>query len=117
MEVILAARHLRLNPGEKVETSVKVYNDSKIVDVYSIEVDGLDDSWYDLSLNSASLFPGDSFSSILSIDLPRASSSTARTYLFTIKVTSRQDPAGESSLAGEVEVEPFCSFTAESFSI
>ena len=113
MEVILAARHLRLNPGERVETAVTVQNDGNIVDVYSIEVEGLDDSWYELSLSSAALFPGDSFSSTLSINPPRASFSTARTYPFTIKVKSQKDPADELRLSGDVEVGPFCSFTAE----
>ena len=65
---------------------VNVRNSSKTVDVLSIEVQGLDPSWFDLSVGSASLFPEDHFESTLSLTPPRQSDAMAQTYPFSIVV-------------------------------
>ena len=45
---------LQVNPGEQVETVITVQNLGVAVGVFSIEVEGLDPSWYWLSSSSIS---------------------------------------------------------------
>ena len=113
MEVNLSERSLRTNPGDTVETSVEIYNNGAGPDTYTVNLEGLAPSWYELSTVSASLFPGDSSSSALSILPPRNSSSMARTYSFQVVVSSQLAPAGVARQSGYLTLEPFHSFGAE----
>ena len=113
MEVAIGQQFVRVLPGESVHTVVNVRNNSKIVDVLSIEVQGLDPSWCELSIGGASLFPGDNFDSTLSFMPPKESSAAAKAYPFDVVVKSRQNPAPAVSARGTLNVGPFYSFSAE----
>ena len=113
MEVTIAEQNLQVLPGDSVHTVVSVRNSSKTVDVLSIDVQGLDPSWCELSIGSASLFPEDHFESTLSITPPRQSNAAAKSYPFSVVVKSWQDPAKVVSADGTLNVDPFYSYTAE----
>ena len=98
---------LQVNPGEQVETVITIQNLGVAVGVFSIEVEGLDPSWYWLSSSSISLFPGDSTTAGLTVSPPKFSGSLAQTYPFTVKVTSQRDESEQASVSLSLEVLPF----------
>lgn len=110
IRVTLTPDHLQLAPGDGAQAVVAFQNASNVVDVFTVEVQGLDESWYQLSSSSASLFPGDSSTSVLSIQVPRSSGAVAGTYPFKVRVTSRKGPSQETTLEGSLEVLPFYSY-------
>lgn len=102
-----------VNPGEAVEAVITVQNLGIAVGVFSIEVEGIDASWYTLSSNSVSLFPGDRASASLVISPPRASGALARTYQVAIRVVSQKDSTQQAEVGLSLDVLSFHAFTAE----
>ncbi len=102
-----------VNPGEAVEAVITVQNLGIAVGVFSIEVEGIDASWYTLSSNSVSLFPGDRASASLVISPPRASSALARTYRVTVNVVSQKDATQQAKVGLSLDVLSFHAFSAE----
>ena len=100
-------------PAGQAEASIHIQNSSTVVDVFTIEVLGLDDSWVAFSVNSVSLFPGDSGTSDLTLRVPRDSSAKAGTYPFTVKVASRKDRSISVDIECTLEVEPYYDVSAE----
>ena len=108
--VTLTQDSVQVVPGESATIGITVRNDSNVVDVLYIAVEGLDPSWYQLSVVQSSLFPGDQASGTLTITPPKTSDSVARNYPFSIKSTSQKDSTQSTSLPVQLEVGPFYSF-------
>ena len=108
--VTLTQEIVHVIPGESAAIGITVQNDSNVVDVLYIEVEGLDPAWYQLSVVRSALFPGDQASGTLTITPPKTSDSTAKNYSFTVKATSQKDPSQATSLTVDLEVQPFHSF-------
>lgn len=87
----LSATKLETATGESVETTLTVRNLSLIVDRYLINVEGLDPTWWTLSIPSFSLFPRDHGEAKLTIHPPRETEAKAGSYSFRIKATSEAD--------------------------
>ena len=102
--------NMEVNAGEAVDTVITVQNLGAAVGVFTIDIEGLDPAWYSLSGNSVSLFPGDSTTSTLVIVPPRLSTSLARDYPFTVKVSSQRDEAETETLAFALKVNAFYDF-------
>lgn len=111
-QVTVTPEELAINPGEQVQAAIFIHNSSNVVDVFTLEVDGLDEAWTDFSVNSVSLFPGDNGNSTLTISVPRASNASAGTYEFGVKVSSRKDPSVNIVIQCKLEVSPFYGFEA-----
>ncbi len=99
-------------PGESVEATVSVQNLGDIVDVFTLEVDGIDPSWVTLSTDSMSLFPGDEADSKLTVSIPRSSDAVSGVVAFAVKVTSRKDPSAAVDASCELNIAPFYSLQA-----
>lgn len=112
-ELALAEKNLRVVPGDRVRTVVTVRNDSDIVDVFTLEVHGLERSWYEFSTVSAALFPGDNLASTLIFAPPKNSAATAKSYPFDVKARSRQNPVQVITGRGTLNVGPFYSFESD----
>ncbi len=110
IRVTLTPDRLQLAPGDATQAEVTFQNASTVVDVFTLEVLGLDQSWFKLSSSSASLFPGDSATSVLSISVPRSSAALAGAYPFKVRVSSRKGPSQETTVEGSLEVLPFYSY-------
>ncbi len=108
--VTLSQDSIEVVPGESATINITVRNDSNVVDVLYIAVEGLDPSWYQLSVVQSSLFPGDQASGTLTITPPKTSDAVARSYPFTVKSTSQKDSTQSTSLPVQLEVRPFYSF-------
>ncbi|MDA1128143.1 MAG: hypothetical protein O2913_05525 [Chloroflexi bacterium] len=106
----LTQESVQVAPGESTEIGITVRNDSNVVDVLSIEIEGLDPSWFRLSVAQSSLFPGDQTSGTLTLTPPKTSDSVARTYPFTVKTTSQKDPTQSTVLTVNLQIQPFHSF-------
>jgi len=108
--VSITQASVQVVPGESATIGITVKNASNVVDVLYIAVEGLDPSWYQLSVVQSSLFPGDEASGTLTLTPPKTSDAIARSYPFTIKTTSQKDPTQSTSSPVELEVQPFHSF-------
>ena len=91
IEVGLSPERVVINPGEKAEVTVNIRNAGEVVEVFSIEIEGIESNWYSLSVSSVSLFPGDSETVRISFTPPLSSTSGAGSYTATVKVSSRRD--------------------------
>ncbi|MCI0439827.1 MAG: hypothetical protein L0177_11955 [Chloroflexi bacterium] len=103
---------LQANPGETVQFNVSLRNAGNVVDVFTIDVRGLDASWVKVSTSAISLFPSDSGTSVISITVPRQSSAAAGQYPFSVIVSSRKDISQDAVAELGLEVLPYHSFTA-----
>ncbi len=101
---------LEIEPGQGVETTISIQNLGVAVGIFAIEVDGLDPTWYRLSSNNVSLFPGDQTTATLTVAPPRLGTSLAKTYDFLCKVSSQKDDDEEQSIQLSLVVRPFYEF-------
>ena len=92
-QVSVSDDQLEAEPGSDVTSTITIRNAGSVVDVFTVEIAGLDESWVDLSVSSVSLFPGDQSTSELKITVPRDGTALAKKYPFTVKVASRKDPS------------------------
>jgi len=113
LELEVARERLIVVPGAETKTTVRVRNAGDQMDVFALTIEGLDRDWWELSVNSALLFPGDAFASTLTIKCPKNSYARATTYQFAITVNSQRTPAAESRVDGTLEVRPFYDFATE----
>ena len=104
IEVKLSPDRIVLNPGEKGEISAEVRNAGDVVEVFSVEVEGIEAAWYKLSVTSVSLFPGDKETVRINLSPPLASASGAGSYSVTVKVSSRRDPSVVGSAVLNVDI-------------
>jgi hypothetical protein len=88
----LSSTKLETAAGESVETSLTIRNLSLIVDRYHITVEGLDPTWWTLSIPAFSLFPRDQGEIKLTIHPPRDTEAKAGSYSFRVKATSEANP-------------------------
>jgi len=88
----LSATKLEVAPGESVEATVTIRNQSQIVDQFSIRIQGLDPTWWTLSTSSVSLFPGDQGEAKLTIHPPKEAESKAGSYSFQVRAVSQANP-------------------------
>jgi len=88
----LSSAKLETAAGESVETSLTIRNLSLIVDRYHITVEGLDPTWWTLSIPAFSLFPRDQGETKLTIHPPRDTEAKAGSYSFRVKATSEANP-------------------------
>lgn len=110
IRVAITEESVQVTPGESATIGITIQNASNVVDVLYIEVEGLDPSWYQLSVVQSSLFPGDQASGTLTLAPPKTSDAVAKNYPFTLKTTSQKDSTQVTSQAVALEVQPFYSF-------
>ena len=108
--VTLNPEGLRVTPGDELRAVIEVQNAGRVVDAYSIEVQGLDPAWYSLGAPEVSLFPGDSETVDIVLRSPIGSDAAAGSYELTIRVTSSVSPSEETTVRTTLEVEPVYAF-------
>jgi hypothetical protein len=92
MVLSLSATKLEVVPGESVEATITIRNQSQIVDQFGIRIQGLDPSWWTLSTSSVSLFPGEQGEAKLTIHPPKEAESKAGSYSFQVRAVSQANP-------------------------
>jgi hypothetical protein len=88
-------------PGGTAETAVRFDHSGEVVEQYTLAVDGLEPTWWELDPESLSLFPGDSAASTLRLRIPEGAAPGA--YAFRVTVTPRTAGAG-AGVDGRLEV-------------
>jgi len=88
----LSATKLEVAPGESVEATVAIRNQSQVVDEFDIRIQGLDPTWWTLSTTSVSLFPGDYGEAKLTIQPPKEAEAKAGSYSFQVRAVSQASP-------------------------
>ena len=77
IRVTMAPDNIDLSPGDTAEVVITMQNASNVVDLFLIEVQGLDSSWFKLSVPNSSLMPRDEGTSTLTISPPKSSAAIA----------------------------------------
>jgi hypothetical protein len=89
IDVSLSATKLEVAPGESVEATITIRNQSQIVDQFGIRIQGLDPTWWTLSTSSISLFPRDQGEAKLTIRPPKEAEAKAGSYSFQVRAVSQ----------------------------
>lgn len=101
------ATPLQVVPGDSVSATVEVRNTGTIVDHFSCVVEGGPAPWTTIRPPALNLLPGASATVELEFRPPRAPTVPAGATPFTLRVTSKEDPAATAASQGTVEIAPF----------
>jgi hypothetical protein len=99
--------------GEPVEVVANVRNNTTTVDQYKIEIESLDPTWYTVTVQSVSLFPGDSAPIPIRLHPPKGSGTRAGHYTFTVRARSHSDPTVVGVTKGVLQVGSYSIFQVE----
>jgi len=113
IKVTLSPTALEVNAGESVELTATIHNRSQVVDQFTIALEGLAPTWYDFSVASVSLFPGDKDQIKVTIHPPKTADTKAGSYPFTVKAVSGADPQQFTVAEASVEVRTFAGLSAD----
>jgi hypothetical protein len=113
IKVTLSPTALEVNAGESVELTATIHNRSQVVDQFTIALEGLAPAWYDFSVASVSLFPGDKDQIKVTIHPPKTADTKAGSYPFTVKAVSGADPEQSTVAEASVEVRTFAGLSAD----
>ena len=113
IKVTVTPTQFQVSPGESVDVEITVQNTSNLVDVFPIEIIGLDASWFRLTVSQVSLMPNGETSGILTVAPPKSSDAAAGSFPFTVKAASQRDPTQETSVECSLEIGSFYAFTME----
>ena len=111
--VTLSSTALEVNAGDSVEFTATIHNRSQIVDQFTIGLEGVDPTWYELSVASVSLFPGDKDEVKITIHPPKTAETKAGSYPFTVKAVSGADPQEFTAAEASLEVHTFAELSVE----
>ncbi|MDO8671435.1 MAG: hypothetical protein Q7O66_08405, partial [Dehalococcoidia bacterium] len=93
--------------GDPVQATITMENRSRIVDRYQMALDGLDPTWYDLSISVVELLPGEKAQIQLAFHPTADFAAQAGAHPYVIKASSKSNPLESSSLGASLEVSPF----------
>jgi hypothetical protein len=113
IKVTLSSTALEVNAGESVELTATIHNRSQIVDQFTIALEGLAPAWYDFSVSSVSLFPGDKDQIKLTIHPPKTAETKSGSYPFTVRAVSGVDPQQSTVAEASVAVRTFAELSAD----
>ena len=111
--VTLSTTKLEAAAGASVETAISIKNQSQIVDQFLVKVEGLDPTWWSLSVSSVSLFPGDQDQTKLTVRPPKEAEAKAGSYPFQIKVISQANTQEVTTVDAYLILRGFSSWEAE----
>jgi hypothetical protein len=113
IKVTLSSTALEVNAGESVELTATIHNRSQVVDQFTIALEGLATSWYDFSVASVSLFPGDKDQIKVTIHPPKIAETKAGSYPFMVRAISGADQQQSTVAEASVEVRTFAELSAD----
>ena len=93
--------------GQPATVVVAVQSLGAAVDHLTVEVEGLDQSWYTIAGSVLQLFPNERGQAQIHFQVPRRSDTRSGTYPFTVRVRSRVDPAEVGTAQGVLEIKPY----------
>lgn len=110
IQVHLSSDRVVLEPGAKTEIVATIQNTGDVVEVFSIEIGGIEPDWYSLPVSSVSLFPGDKEEIRIAFSPPPATASKAGSYDVSVKASSKRDPTVMNSAKTTLEIGSVASY-------
>ena len=110
IQVNLSSDRIVLEPGARTEIVATIQNTGDVVEVFSIEIGGIEPDWYSLSVSSVSLFPGDKEEIHIAFTPPLATASKAGAYNVYVKASSKRDPTVMNSAKATLEIGSVASY-------
>jgi hypothetical protein len=104
---------LKVDAGGIVTLTATIVNTSRIVDRIDLSVDGIEAAWVKIVPPSHRLRPGEKAESQIVIAPPRAPTSTAGIYRFSVVARAAQRPGDAITAEAELTVLPFSEFRFE----
>jgi len=96
--------------GEPTEATVEIQNIGTIVDRFSLEIEGLAESWYSLSAPSVSLMPHAKEQVQVSFHPPKVTGVTSDNYPFAVTLQSQTIPEDSASTTAQLDILPAVDF-------
>jgi hypothetical protein len=92
------------------QATLQIQNLGEIVDKFSIEIEGLDETWYSRSASSIALMPQAADQVQISFQPPKKKGVKAKAYPFTVTVRSQSATEEATSIVAKLEVLPSIDF-------
>ncbi|HDQ71334.1 MAG TPA: hypothetical protein ENN19_04460 [Chloroflexi bacterium] len=96
---------------ETASTRLTIANGGDIVATFDVHVEGVDESWVDISTPRVNLNEGERAGAAITITPPRSPSSRAGVYPITIVVTSPNHPERASRMGALLTINPYYEFS------
>ncbi len=111
LKAALSPLQLRVTAGEvPALATLQVQNASSAVDKFSVEVDGIDASWYTRSAATLVLMPETSGQVQITFLPPKKKGVKAGIYPFAVTLRSQAEPSEAASVVGQLEIAPALDF-------
>lgn len=111
--VLVNPQQLTVEAGGSVTANVSLFNQSPIVDHFSLSLAGIPNSWVASLPNRVELMPGERKEIAFSLRIPRTSKSRAGPHQMTLKVSSQHDPSQFVELKLTLTIAAYSEFRAE----
>ena len=111
--VLVNPQQLTAEAGGNVTANVSLFNQSPIVDHFSMSLVGIPNSWVASLPNRVEMMPGERKETVFSLRIPRNSKSRAGPHQMTLKVTSQHDPSQFVELKLTLTIAAYSEFRAE----
>lgn len=108
--VTLQESQLKLNPGDRGAIQLTISNQGKIVDHYTLSIQGVPPAWYTVPRAGVELLPRQSGALSLQLHPPRNSRTTAGVHTLSLAVLNRQGQIVAQTEAS-LEITPFDQLT------
>ncbi len=96
--------------GMPAQATLQLQNLGEIVDKFTVEIEGLEETWYSRSASSIALMPQATDQVQISFQPPKRKGVKAKVYPFAITVRSQSTPEEATSVVGQLEVQPSVEF-------
>ena len=93
-----------------VQVTAQVQNTGVTVDKYDVEIDGIEASWYTVTMQGTALFPGDTATIPIKIHPPLGADTPAGHYVFEVRARSQANTNLVASTMGVVYIIPKADF-------
>jgi serine/threonine protein kinase len=111
--VSLGTTLVRVTPGSQATLALEITNQTKLVDHFSIGLQGIPFDWYTLPDQALYLFPGTRDTASIEFHPPLSSDSTAGAHAFEIRVTTRAQNIASPAIQAALDVAPFYDFLVD----
>lgn len=104
---------LEIVPGDREQVQVDLFNESDLVDHFTLRLEGLPSGWFTFIASTSELMPGESGSLTLNLHPPQDASAREGLYPYRLIITSQAKPGESVTVPGELIVKPFERFSVE----
>jgi uncharacterized membrane protein len=105
--VLMTPNKIQVAAGsESIEATLDIQNIGSIVDKFSLEIEGLAESWYSLSASSVALMPRASEQVQIFFHPPKVKGVVSDNYTFAVTLRSQSIPEDSTSITAQLEILP-----------